>query len=86
MRIIVKSKLEIPLGRFRLLIDEMQKLVSIRWVAGDAPDQAELKSIDKFLRYKRPDILSEHAMTGWAMECISAPIATSFRAKPEMSR
>lgn len=84
--ILTKSKVELALGRFRLMINEISKVVQIRWVAGDSPSREELKCIDKFLSFSRPDIMNQTLRTGWAIECMSAPIATSFRANSKNPR
>ena len=66
--IIVKSVIEENLGRFLLLINEMEKVVYIRPKDGAAPSQEERRNIEKFLRYKRPDIVHPTIQTGWGIQ------------------
>lgn len=67
-KIVVKSVVEEHLGRFLLVINEMEKVVYIRPVDGRAPSRAEKLNIEKFLRYKRPDIIHPTVQTGWGIQ------------------
>lgn len=66
--IVVKSVIELQLGRFVLVINEMQKVVYIRHTSGGSPSPAERGNIEKFLRYKRPDIVNPSTATGWGIQ------------------
>ena len=66
--IVVKSVLEEKIGRFVLVINEMEKVVYIRPSDGRAPSQEERANIEKFLRYKRPDIVHPTITTGWGIQ------------------
>ena len=66
--IVVKSVDEERLGRFVLLINEMEKVVYITPVDGRAPSKVERFNIEKFLRYKRPDIVNPAVSTGWGIQ------------------
>ena len=66
--IVVKSVLELKLGRFVLVINEMEKVVYIRYTSGGAPSPGERRNIEKFLRYKRPDIINPTTATGWGIQ------------------
>jgi len=60
--------IEERLGRFVLVINEMEKVVYIRPLDGRAPSPAERRNIEKFLRYKRPDIVHPTVTTGWGIQ------------------
>ncbi|NIO38977.1 MAG: hypothetical protein GTO41_01505 [Burkholderiales bacterium] len=64
----MKSELQERLGRFVLVINEMEKVVYIRPVDGRAPSKKERLNIEKFLRYKRPDIVHPTVQTGWGIQ------------------
>ncbi len=66
--IVVKSTLELKLGRFVLVINEMEKVVYIRPTSGGAASQDERYALEKFLRYKRPDIINSKVATGWGIQ------------------
>lgn len=66
--IVVKSVVELRLGRFVLVCNEMEKVVYIKPVDGGAPSRQERLCIDKFLRYKRPDIVHPTLTTGWGIQ------------------
>ena len=66
--IVIKSVVEEHLGRFVLVINEMEKVVYIRPRDGRAPSMAEKLNIEKFLRYKRPDIIHPTCSTGWGIQ------------------
>lgn len=66
--IVVKSVIELKLGRFVLLVNEMEKVVYIRHTSGGAPSPQERANIEKFLRYKRPDIVHPTVQTGWGIQ------------------
>lgn len=66
--IVVKSVVELRLGRFVLVCNEMEKVVYIRPVDGRAPSRKERVCIDRFLRYKRPDIVHPTVQTGWGIQ------------------
>ena len=66
--IVVKSVLELQLGRFVLVVNEMEKVVYIRHKSGGAPSPGERANIEKFLRYKRPDIINPVTATGWGIQ------------------
>ena len=66
--IVVKSVVELRLGRFVLVCNEMEKVVYIRPLDGRAPSKKERVCIDKFLRYKRPDIIHPTVVTGWGIQ------------------
>ena len=65
--IIVKSVAEEKLGRFTLVINEMEKVVYVRHT-GTGPSPDERANIEKFLRYKRPDIVNPVTATGWGIQ------------------
>ena len=66
--IVVKSVIELKLGRFVLVVNEMEKVVYIRHTSGGAPSHDERGNIEKFLRYKRPDIINPTVATGWGIQ------------------
>ena len=65
--IIVKSVAEEKLGRFTLVINELEKVVYVRHT-GTGPSVEERANIEKFLRYKRPDIENPATATGWGIQ------------------
>jgi hypothetical protein len=67
-KIVVKSTLELKLGRFVLVVNEMEKVVYIRPTDGRAPSRVERFNIEKYLRYKRPDIVHPTVQTGWGIQ------------------
>jgi hypothetical protein len=60
--------LEEKLGRFVLTINEMEKVVYIRHQSGPGPSPEERANIEKFLRFKRPDIVNPTITTGWGIQ------------------
>jgi hypothetical protein len=66
--IVVKSVVEERLGRFVLVINEMEKVVYVRPTSGGGPSPEERHNIEKFLRYKRPDIVHPTVATGWGIQ------------------
>ena len=66
--IVVKSVVELRLGRFVLVCNEMEKVVYIRPLDGRAPSRLEKFNINKYLRYKRPDIVHPTEFTGWGIQ------------------
>ena len=65
--IIVKSVVEEKIGRFVLTINEMERVVYVRH-HGTGPSPDERANIEKFLRYKRPDIVNPDEVTGWGIQ------------------
>lgn len=70
MSILIKSKAResIGLGRFVLHIDDFAKLVRIEILEGPALNAQERRSVEKYLKYKRPDIIRDKVVTGWGIE------------------
>lgn len=70
MSILIKSKAResIGLGRFVLHIDDFAKLVRIEILEGPALNAQERRNLEKYLKYKRPDIIRDEVMTGWGIE------------------
>jgi hypothetical protein len=66
--IVVKSVVEERLGRFVLVINEIEKVVYVRATDGVAPSAEERLNIEKFLRYKRSDIIHPTVKTGWGIQ------------------
>lgn len=66
--IVIKSVIELKIGRFVLVVNEMEKVVYIRPTSGGAPSPGERANIEKFLRYKRPDIIDPICATGWGIQ------------------
>lgn len=69
MLIISRGVTQESIGRIRMKIDSMKKVVEIS--VGDreqAPDQSELELVKKYLRYHHPEIVNKAGiMTGWAI-------------------
>ena len=81
--IIVRSVIQEKLGRFVIVIDELAQTVHVKTLDGVSPSRWEMNNIEKFLRYKRPDILltpgtarhEREVNTGWGIEsAIDLPI------------
>lgn len=70
MSILIKSKAResIGLGRFVLHIDDFEKLVRIEVLEGPSPNAQERRNIEKYLKYKRPDIIRDEIITGWGIQ------------------
>lgn len=66
--IVVKSVIELRLGRFVLVVNEMEKVVYIRPTRGGSASPDERYALEKFLRYKRPDIINSKVSTGWGIQ------------------
>ncbi len=66
--IVVKSVIEEKLGRFVLVINEMEKVVYVRPTSDGGPSPEERHNIEKFLRYKYPYIVHPTVTTGWGIQ------------------
>lgn len=69
MLIISRGVTQESIGRIRMKIDSMKKVVEISVGERDvAPDQSELELVKKYLRYHHPEIVNKAGiMTGWAI-------------------
>lgn len=68
MLILSKGRESIRLGRAVIHIDDFKKLVRIETLQGPGLSAIERRNIEKFLKYKRPDIIRDETSTGWGIE------------------
>jgi hypothetical protein len=68
MLILSKGRESHRLGRVVLHIDDFEKLVRIEILQGPGLSRLERRNIEKFLKYKRPDIVRDETHTGWGIE------------------
>lgn len=68
MLILSKGRESIRLGRLVIHIDDFSKLVRIETLQGGGLSAIERRNVEKFLKYKRPDIIRDNSSTGWGIE------------------
>ena len=70
MSILIQSKAResLRLGRLVLHVDDFAKLVRIEILEGPGLSVQERRNVEKFLKYKRPDIIRDEIKTGWGIE------------------